>query len=360
MGKSSSPPQSPDPRQTADEQIRVNQASIDQLTNANRYNQSGPTGSSNWTKDPTSGQWTQTQTLDPRIADQLQQQITNTDLRLGAAGNGMQHILNDGTAGTAVNTGALPLGFTGDDLQRGSLVTGIDPSGIPGLHSSAAGGDAGSLQKAQDATYRQMTSRLDPQWAQQENDLKQQLSDQGVVAGSDAYNKAMDQFGRSKTDAYSTASNNAIHEGQALEGQMFGENSSNAQLGNSANNQAFQQLLARAGFTNSAQGQDFSQQLQQGQFGNSARQQALAEMLQSRMAPINEVNALETGAQTMAPQFGNGQSSVTPAGAPNVGQLANDQYQGQLNAYNAQTGQSNATMGTVGSIAGAALMAFAL
>jgi hypothetical protein len=168
----------------------------------------------------------------------------------------------------------------------------------------------------------------------------------------------MDQFGRAKTDAYQSANNAAVEQGNNLEQQLFGEHATQGQFANSANSQAFQQLLAQAGFANTAQGQDFSQQMQTAGLDNSARQQALAEMLQSRMAPIAEVNALQSGAQPDMPQFGSGQGNITPAGAPNMGALANDAYQGQLNAYNAQVGQSNSTMGTVGSIAAAALMAF--
>lgn len=356
--KGGSAPQSPDPVQTADQQIRVNQATIDQLANANRINQVNPLGSSNWTKDPTTGQWTQTQTIDPRIADQLQQQITNTDLRLGAGGNAMQQVLNSGQAGTQVNLGALPLGYSGDDLKMSPLVGSVDPSGLPQMPTGIGGGDAGSLKQAQDATYKQMASRLDPQYQQAQQDLQQQLTDQGVVQGSDAWNKAMSQFQRQKTDAYQTANNSAVQAGNALESQLFGEHATQAQYGQSANNQAFQQLLARAGFQNSAAGQNFQQQLQQGQFGNQARQQALAEQLQARMAPINEANALATGGQAMLPQFGSGQGDVTPQGAPNMGSLYGQQYQGQLNAYNANVGSQNATLGTLGSLAAAAMFAF--
>jgi hypothetical protein len=413
---SGSPPASPDPTLAADQQIRVNQATIDQLTNANRANQVGPTGSQTWTKDPTTGQWTQTTTLDPAIQQQLQQQIINTDIGLGTQGNAMARLLNSNYAGGQLDMSGLPQGYGGTSLPRSPLVTGLDTGTLPGLQTgvasadpltqldkskvgdiqnavAGAGGTQGYLDQAQQAVYGQMASRLDPQFNQAEEVMKSQLADQGIPQNSEAWNRAMDDFHRQKTDAYQSANNAAVGAGNALQNQLFGQrvtagqfgNSAQAQafeqalgsgqftnsalgqlfqqglasgqFGNAAQNQAFQQLLAKAGFTNSAIGQDFSQALQQGQFGNQSRQQALNEQITQRQEPINEVNALK-GGQVMAPTFGATDQVAGPAGAPNIGQLQNNAYQGQLNAYNAQVGSDNATTGAIGSVIGMALMAF--
>jgi hypothetical protein len=416
MSSGGSPPSAPDPTLTADQQIRVNQATIDQLTNANRSNQVGPTGSQTWAKDPATGQWTQTTTLSPQIDQQLQQQIINNDIGLGTQGNAMARLLNSNYAGGQMDLSGLPQGYGGQSLPRSPLVTGLNTGTLPGLQTgvasadpltaldksqvgniqnsvAGAGGTGGYLDQAQNAVYGQMASRLDPQYNQAEEVMKSQLADQGIPQNSEAWNRAMDDFTRQKTDAYQSANNAAVSAGNALQNQLFGQrvtagqfgnaaqdqafnqalgsgtftNSALGQLfqqglasgtfGNQAQNQAFQQLLAKAGFTNQAVGQDFSQAAQQAQLGNAARQQALGEQVTQRQEPINEVNALK-GGQVMAPSFGATDQVAGPAGAPNIGQLQNNAYQGQLNAYNAQVGSDNSTMGTVGSVLGMAMIAF--
>lgn len=411
MSKGSAP-SAPDPTATADSQIRVNQATIDQLTNANRSNQVGPTGSSTWTKDPQTGQWTQTQTLTPAIQQQLQQQIVNNDLALGTQGNAAARLLNSNYAGSPMNMGALPQGYSGASLPRSPLVTGLDTGSLPGLQTGvksadpltqlnmskvgdiqngiAGAGDGKYLDQAQQAVYGQMASRLDPQFNQAEEVMKSQLADQGIPQNSEAWNRAMDDFSRQKNDAYQGANNAAVGAGNALQnqlygqrlssgqfgnsaqdqafnqalqsgqfsnsalGQLFGQGLAAGQFGNSAQNQAFQQLLAKAGFTNSAIGQDFNQAATQANIGNAARQQALNEQVTQRNQPINEVNALK-GGQVMAPSFGATDQVAGPAGAPNMGQLVGQNYAGQLNAYNANVGQQNATMGSIGSLLMSAL-----
>lgn len=44
--------------------------------------------------------------------------------------------------------------------------------------------------------------RLDPRFAREEESVRSRLANQGIVAGSDAYNREMDQFNQSKNDAY--------------------------------------------------------------------------------------------------------------------------------------------------------------
>ena len=46
------------------------------------------------------------------------------------------------------------------------------------------------------------SKRLDPRFAQDEEAMRARLANQGIVAGSDAYNKELGQFNQSKNDAY--------------------------------------------------------------------------------------------------------------------------------------------------------------
>lgn len=65
--------------------------------------------------------------------------------------------------------------------------------------------DLSSVQDISDAAYKAQTSRLDPQWAQQEEMQRAQLANQGLAPGGEAYDNAMRVFEQSKNDAYTQA-----------------------------------------------------------------------------------------------------------------------------------------------------------
>lgn len=75
-------------------------------------------------------------------------------------------------------------------------------------------------QSASNAIYNQDASRLNPQWAQNDRSLADNLKNQGIPLGSDAYDRAMQDESQAKNDAYSTAQNSATTGGiQAAQGQ---------------------------------------------------------------------------------------------------------------------------------------------
>lgn len=69
---------------------------------------------------------------------------------------------------------------------------------------------AQARQHAEDAIYAREASRLDPMWSQRESQYGLQLGNQGLDSGSEAYKNAMDNFGRQRNDAYSSAMRDAI------------------------------------------------------------------------------------------------------------------------------------------------------
>lgn len=78
-------------------------------------------------------------------------------------------------------------------------------------------------QQASDAAYKQATSRLDPQWTQaqqQEDDL---LATKGIMPGSDAYDKEMNNFNLARNDAYTSANNQATVTGANIGAQNWQE-----------------------------------------------------------------------------------------------------------------------------------------
>jgi hypothetical protein len=265
----------------------------------------------------------------------------------------------------------------------------------PGLNTSMgqdAGGAATSLnygnlqnvdqadktrQNAYDNAYKMATSRLDPQYQQQQAQLESKLANQGITQGSDAYQKAMDQFSRSKTDAYNQAMMGATSQaGQQAQidyginmglRQQQGQEALNAaNYGMGAQAQNFQQRLAAGQANNTAQqqqfgmgmqagAQNFSQQLQGAQFQNQQRQQQLTEMMQQRGFSLNEINAILSGTQVNAPQFAGYNTAGQGQGVDYSG-AAKDQYGASMDAYNAA--QANSPLNAAASLAGTAMKAY--
>lgn len=135
-------------------------------------------------------------------------------------------------------------------------------------------------------------SRLDPKFAQAEESMRSRLLNAGIAPGSEAFNNEQRQFDQGRNDAWL----------QAV-----------AQGGNTAG-------------------------------------QALQQEAGLRSVPLNEANALLTGSQVQTPQFQ--QTAQTPVAPTDVIGAYNNSYQGQLQAYNAQVANQNATMGGLFGLAG--------
>jgi hypothetical protein len=128
-------------------------------------------------------------------------------------------------------------------------------------------------------------NRLQPTLQQQRSGLETQLSNQGLARGTEAYNAALRDQNQRENDLYQQAAMQGIN------------------------------------------------------LGMQQRQQGLQEQNYFNTRDINNLNALRSGSQVTTPQFG-----ATPGGA-NYSQAAQNQYQGQLGAYNAQQQASGNLMG---------------
>lgn len=117
----------------------------------NHPNQTSPWASSQWSMDPSTGQFSQTLGLNPT----LQGAATGFEQQLGQASS---------------------------PDARNSVIN---------------------------ALYGQQTSRLDPMWNQREQGMNTGMANQGLSPGDFAYNQQQGNFGRSRNDAYQTAANNA-------------------------------------------------------------------------------------------------------------------------------------------------------
>ena len=161
--------------------------------------------------------------------------------------------------------------------------------------------DLSGVPQIADRAYQAFTSRLDPRFQQEENQLRTRLANQGMVAGGDAYDKEMRNFGQTKNDAYQQANLGAI-----------------------------------------------STMPQTYQLANSAYDK-----------PLNIMNAIRSGAQIQNPTFtppGMQQATSMPGyQGPNYLGAAQAQYGGGLDAYNAQIGQQNAMTSGLFGLGAAAL-----
>lgn len=265
---------------------------------------------------------------------------------------------------TPMDWGSLPQGansVTPFVLNRGGVNAGQVQMGI---------GDGGDIQrsmtntagdwrqKAQDAITKMQQPGLDRRRTLAES----QLANQGITRGSNAWKEQMQQLG----DEESRASLGAIGAGQNEASMLFGQDLQSGQFANAAQNQAFGQGAAQGQFANAAQGQNFQQmmaqamrgdsqaaqqlqmQIQAGNFNNQNRQQSIAEMTAQRGQPLNELNALLSGQQVNMPNQPNFQSA-TKGDATNYMGAAQNQYQGQLDQFNAkQAGVGGAMNGLFG------------
>lgn len=255
-------PAPPDFMKLAQQQSDASQRMVDQQTAANRPNQSTPFASSQWTRGP-DGQWSQ---------------------QVGLSG---------------------PLGQAASNAQLSAAEMMRQPLDYSGLQAMTSGEDA--RKQATDAAYGQATSRLDPMWQQREEANRTRLLNQGLTEGSAAWERAMGNMGRERTDAYNQAMYGAIGQGGQAGQQIFNQNLAARQQGMAEllrkrqqpmeELQALQGLTAMPGFSQAGAGQA-PNLLGAGQAGYQADYQAWQQKNQQMMDIINSLAQLGmTGAQ---------------------------------------------------------------
>lgn len=267
---SPSPPPAPDYAGAAEATASGNLEATRAATAANRINQYTPYGSLTYSRDPNAATpdegWSATQTLSPEQYQILQRNQN----------------LSTGLLGTA-ETG---LGKVNELLSNPT----IDESRLAQMPISG--------QSVQDA----IMSRLEPQIGRQRESLSQNLANQGIPIGSEAWQNSMTDQGQRENDLLTQA---------ALQGINTG-------LG--------------------------------------ARQQGIQEQAFLQDRPLNVVNALRTGSQVTSPNFTNVPQQATTTG-PNYLGAAQQQGQWDQNTYNQGVGSNNAMMSGLFGLGAAGLMA---
>lgn len=187
-------------------------------------------------------------------------------------------------------------------------------------------------QYGQDAAYRSQTQYLDPQFSQQEESLKASLANQGLTPGSQAYNNAMLNFNNTKQRAYSDAANQSV-----LTGSQIGSQNLQNQISG---------INTKAGL--------FGQQL--GAMQNAGSNIGQEAALYGQAAGLGQMpySNLQSIASMIPGYSGPASSGAQPA---DIAGYLNNQYQGNLANYNARQASNNSTMGTVGTLGAAAMIA---
>lgn len=261
------PPKEPDYKGAAEQTAKGDLEAQRAATDANRLNQVTPHGSITYSRDPNAATpdqgWTQTQTLSP-VQQKLLDMQNSTSLGLGALqGRG--------------------LGFVDDALSHGVKMEDLPASMV----------NAG--QTGQDA----LMARFQPMMEQSRKALDNQLANQGILPGTEAYSNALRVQNQSENDMRMQA---------ALNGISVGQNAQN------------QQMELRTALQNE---------------------------------PLNILNAVRTGSQVTNPTFSAVPLQGTSKGADYMG-AANAQNQYNLGLYNSQVASANAGNGALMSGIGAA------
>ncbi len=281
-GGSQAQPQAPNPQQTAQAQTQSNVETAVSNAYLGNTNQVTPYGTLTYNQTGTRNvggnaipQFTATQTLSPEQQKIYDSQTALTNQALGGIA---PNILNQ-----IQNTTQNPLNF----------------SGAPAM--------PGDQTQAKNAAYAALTARSNQDLDRQTSQQQTQLANQGIAAGSEAYNNALQPLERARVDASNQATLNASN----------------------------------------LSGQDINQ-------AQTLRNQYINEATQQYNQPLNTYAAL-TGVS--------GGTTQPTYAAPSAGQVAptdvagiyNNAYQNQLQQYQQQQGQNNSLMGGLFGLGGSAL-----
>jgi hypothetical protein len=310
-----STPDAPDYTGAAQAQAQSSREVTEQQSWANRPDQYTPFGNQTWQNqqvwDPSTNQylnrWAQNTELAPDLQSAANAQMESTRARSELGNQIAQNRL-------------------GSDFAEGVDWNNIEPQ-MGSTVSARDYGDTATLRnRMEDNLYNRATSRLDPQWGNRESDLRTRLYNMGAKEGDQAYDRAMEEFGRDRNDAYQQAQYGAVAGGGTEQANEIG-------MG----------------------GQIQGQQQQASAYQTQLRQQAIAEELQRRGTNLNEMNALFSGQQVSMPSMPSFQGA---AAAQPVQALQAAQMQGQsaLDQFNAQQGAQQGMLSGIAGLAGGAMM----
>jgi hypothetical protein len=359
LGKSSNPPEAPDPTVLANTQGTINADTLRQTARLNRPQQYTPFGSSEWElqqgfdqaafdrarhdwlaagADPEKApqqnafvidNWTNRQAFDPRVEDSLFKEIESQGSRADLANfmsKGVRHLVTNEGGGyrhfdPEGNIPAMIDRVDPEATQRQVSLNGLGQ--LPGQMDF--GGERDSVENA---LYRRHTAKLTPEMEERRLRLESDLANQGFARGSEGWNREMDRFSREQESALGAARDQSIIGGGAEQSRLFGD-------ALAARQQGVGERFQQGDFANRASLQDFNSRIAEGNFRNSARGQRFGEELSKRNQAFSEYGQLIHGTGATQPQFGGAAGQVGGVNSPDFMGAAMGEYGANMQAHNA-------------------------
>lgn len=373
LGPAPKAPEAPNYTAAAQATAQGNLEAARAATAANRVNQITPYGNLTY-RVAGADQWGNPMWEAKTELNDVGQQLLNNQ---NNASLGLGQTINASLADVQ-NTMGKPFQVNAPDIRYGTEAPTLNTQGGTQYEQQMAR-EAGPLQTqlntggmaGWDRAQAILNQRLQPQLQLQQEQLDVKLRNQGIMPGTEAYNRAKGALGMQQNDLINQSQLTAQNIGQNL----FQQDLQAGQFGNQALTQQQQNALAASGFNNSANQQNFANQLanQQAQnqalnqqfanqqasanLGNQAQQQAFNQQMTQYNMPLNTLSALRSGSQVQNPSFVNSAQQATTQGADLLGaaQMQNNAAVSAANAQQAAQGSMNS--GLMG-LAGTAMMAF--
>ena len=356
-GKGSAPP-APDYTGAAQAQAQSSAETTNMANYANRPTINTPYGGQSWQTesvvDPATGQkvtkWTQNTTLDPKSQQALDSQLAMQQGRSDIANRLMpraeESVMQPIDYSSMESAGTTP-------TQSNFQSLGTSPQLETNFRQNTPEYNQAYVQDLQNQALNYMR----PDQEHQQELMASKLANQGITAGSEAYNNAMRQMSDQQARDKYQALNTAMSQGSQMYNNQLAGNAQNMNamsLGNQAigQQQGLEQNTAQ--FNNTNAQNVFAQQQNIANYQNQLRQQQIAEAQQRQLQPLNNINALLTGQQVNMPQMPS--FNANQAAQP-VNYLGAAQSQGNYNMQQAQMNNASSNSATSGAfqLGGAAL-----
>lgn len=342
--KSPTPPTPPDPQVVSNAQTGSNVATATANTRLGNANETNPYGSVKYKINGYKKIGGQRVPQYERITtlNAAQQQLLDQQNALGSqmntmAGNQLTRL--DSTLSQPISADGLPQ--VQNSIESRDLQTGYDSGGD--IQRQVGANDfSADRQRVEQALY----DRINPQLDRDRAAMETKLANQGVRPGSEAWREALALDDRSRNDARLAIT----AQGGQEQSRLFGMDVTQGEFANQAQAQQHGQNAGQAAFYNQAQTQGFDMDRAAAEFGQTSRERALQEQMSLRNQPINEISALMSGGQVTAPQF-SPYKGGNIAGTDVAGNYWNN-FNGQMQGYNAKVANQNAMMGGIAGLAG--------
>jgi len=312
--------------QAAQANAQGNLAGALQATAANRVNQQTPFGGLQYQQTGTDAQGNPIWSANQTIAQPYQNAINSL-------------------SGQIQQNFAQPF----DTSQYQNQMVGSTPQfqGVgqaPNLQTSVQG----TGMQGWDQATNLLMSRLNPQIKQQNEASDAQLANQGIMPGSEAYNRAKTQIAQQQNDLL----NQAQLAGSQIQNQMFNQNLAAGTFGNTALGNQNTMNLGNTAFNNALGQQGFANQLSGTAANNAARQANFGQGLTQYQLPTASLGSLRAAT---TPGYVNPYNQAAVAG-PDYLSAYTSQNATDIARANAEAAQRSSLLSTLGGLGSSAIL----